>query len=329
MMPTAVAGTHTRSYRALLALPGARAPVIASALGSMPIGMFGLAILLLARDATGSFAEAGRVAGAFGLANALGAVAQGRLMDRLGQPRVLRAAAAGHVVALAAVVLAAEEGAPSWALALLAAAGGACLPQLPAAMRSLWTTLVADPARAPDGVRAASPSSFEVAVVTAPALVAAIVAVASPGAAVARRRGARRRRRARVRVDAALARRWRGTRARDRLARPARRARHAHAGARGSRRWAPRSGSCRSRCRRSPTIAAARASAGLLLAALSAGSLIGGLVYGARRWPGTPAARLPALLLALGGGLRAAGAGGRAGRARRAAAHDGHASSRR
>ena len=77
----------------MLALPGARAPVILSAAGSMPIGMFGLGILLLAHDATGSFAVAGRVVGAFSLANALGAVAQGRLMDRLGQTRVLRAAA--------------------------------------------------------------------------------------------------------------------------------------------------------------------------------------------------------------------------------------------
>jgi hypothetical protein len=40
-----------RRYRALLALPGARTPVILSAAGSMPIGMFGLGILVLARDA--------------------------------------------------------------------------------------------------------------------------------------------------------------------------------------------------------------------------------------------------------------------------------------
>ena len=79
---SSVAAMHR--YRALLALPGARAPVLLSAAGSMPIGMFGLGILLLARDATGSFAEAGRVVGAFSVANALGAVAQGRLMDRLG-----------------------------------------------------------------------------------------------------------------------------------------------------------------------------------------------------------------------------------------------------
>jgi MFS family permease len=135
-MPTAMA-SGTRSYRALLSLPGARGPVIASTLGSVPIGMFGLAILLLARDASGSYAEAGRVAGAFGLANAVGAVAQGRLMDRHGQPPVLRAVAAGHVLALGGLVAAAEGGAPAGVLMLLAAAGGACLPQLPSAMRSL------------------------------------------------------------------------------------------------------------------------------------------------------------------------------------------------
>ena len=50
-----------RRYRALLALPGARRPVIASSLGSLPIGLFGLAILLLIEGSTGSFAYAGRV----------------------------------------------------------------------------------------------------------------------------------------------------------------------------------------------------------------------------------------------------------------------------
>ena len=79
--------------------------------------------------------------GAFGLGNALGAVAQGRLMDRLGQPRVLRPAAIGHVVALAVLVVAAAEGAPTGLLMACAAAGGLFLPQLPAAMRSLWGAL--------------------------------------------------------------------------------------------------------------------------------------------------------------------------------------------
>ena len=41
---------------------------------------------------------------------------------------------------------------------------------------------------------------------------------------------------------------------------------------------------------------------GLLLAALSAGSLAGGLVYGARSWPGRPAIRLALMLAALAAG---------------------------
>ena len=112
-----------------------------SIVGAMPIGMFGLGILLLARDATGSLADAGRIVGAFTLANAFGAVAQGRLMDRHGQARVLRTAAVCHLPALIALVVAALEHSASWVLALVALLGGTTIPQLPAAMRSLWGML--------------------------------------------------------------------------------------------------------------------------------------------------------------------------------------------
>src|SRR4051812_11532444 len=149
----------------------------------MPIGMFGLGILLLARDATGSFAEAGRVVGAFALANALGAVAQGRLMDRHGQARVLRPAAVGHAGMLVALVAAATRGAPSWAVALCAFGAGALLPQVPAAMRSLWSALVADEERRQTAYALVT-IVFEVSVVTAPVITAGIAAAASPAAAV-------------------------------------------------------------------------------------------------------------------------------------------------
>jgi MFS family permease len=296
-----------RRYGALLALPGARGPVIASAVGAMPIGMFGLAILLLARETTGSFGTAGRIVGAFGLANALGAVAQGRLMDRLGQPRVLRVAGAGHAVAVLALLAAAEAGSPSWVLALLAAAGGAFLPQLPAAMRSLWGAMVSDPER-----RAAAYALvaivFEVAVMTAPVLVAGIVALASPEAAVL--------------VAAALgsvaafafaatgaSRRWRGSPHDVGWLGPLEAAGMrtvfatmvAFGGAVGIVQVAL------------PAFADERGAveaAGLLLAALSVGSLVGGIVYGARAWPGPPALRLAGLLLGLGGGFALLAAAG-------------------
>ena len=99
-------------YAELLTIPASRRPVAASAVGSLAIGMYALSILLLTRDATGSFADAGQVVGSFAFTNAVGAAAQGRLMDRLGQPRVLVAAASIHGVALVALVLAAESSAP-------------------------------------------------------------------------------------------------------------------------------------------------------------------------------------------------------------------------
>lgn len=285
-------------YKALLAIRGARAPLVLSTAGSMPIGMYMLAILLLAREAGGSFGEAGRVVGAFSLANAFGAVAQGRLMDRFGQTRVLRVAAAGHLPALIALVLAARAEASAWALAGIALCGGATLPQLPAAMRSLWNTLVPEA-----GLRATAYALvavvFEVAVVTAPALVAAIVAVSSPSVAVLLA-GA-------LGTGSALAftvtrasRAWRGE--------PQEAGRLGPLVAPGMRTvigvlaaFGVAVGIVQVAVPAFADERGAAATGGVLLAALSAGSLAGGLVYGLRAWPGTPQIRLTALLLALGG----------------------------
>jgi predicted MFS family arabinose efflux permease len=275
-------------------------PVLASALGSLAIGMAVLAIILLAREATGSFAQAGRVVGAFGIANALGALAQGRLMDRHGQPRVLRAAALGHLAALVALVVAAGERAPAWVLALCAALAGLCLPQAPAAMRSVWNALVED-AELRQTAYALVAIVFEVAVMSAPVVVAGVAALASPSAAVIAS--------AACAVGGALlfastraSHEWRGT---------------AHGAgwlgpvvAAGMRTVFIVMGAFGAALGvlqvAVPAFAAEHGSAelgGLLLGALSAGSLAGGLVYGARSWPGAPAARLPVLLLVLAAAL--------------------------
>jgi MFS family permease len=289
-----------RRYATLLALPGARRPVIASAVGSMPIGMFGLAILLLAQDATGSFAVAGRVVGAFGIGNALGAVAQGRLMDRLGQTRVLRTAALVHALACGVLVAAALEGAGTGVLYACAAAGGLALPQLPAAMRSLWSTLAQDREQRETAYAMVS-IVFEISVITAPALAAAIVALASPAAAVVTG--------ATVATGGALAfcatgasRAWRGEPHEvgwlGPLAAPGMRTVFLVLGAFGTAIGVVQV--------LLPAFADERGSAetgGLYLAMLSAGSLAGGIIYGARSWPGAPERRLPVLLLALGVGF--------------------------
>jgi predicted MFS family arabinose efflux permease len=289
-----------RRYRAVLGLPGALRPVVLSALGSIPIGMFVLGILLLARDATGSFADAGRVVGAFGLANAIGAAGQGRLMDRLGQPRVLRAAAVVHLPALAALVYAAREGAGEGALIACALLGGLSLPQLPAAMRSLWGSLVRTDEQRETAYALVS-IVFEVSVVTAPAIVAAIVALASPAAAVLTA--------AALGAFSAVAftlthasRSWRGEPHQGGwigpLRAPAMRAVFLVVGAFGTAVGVVQV--------LVPAFADERGSVetgGVLLALLSAGSLIGGLVYGARSWPGRPADRLAPLMLGIAAGF--------------------------
>ncbi len=285
-----------RRYGALLSLPGAKLPVIASSLGSLPIGMFGLAILLLGREATGSFAVAGRIVGVFALGNAFGAVAQGRLMDRIGQPRVLRPAAVAHVVSLAALVVAAEEDAPAWVLTVCAAAGGLFLPQLPAAMRSLWGTLVRN-AQQRETAYAMVTIAFEVTVMTAPALTALVIALASPSAAVLLG--------AAIATVSALAfsatdgsRRWRGERHDVGWVGPL-----AASGMRTLAGVLLAFGAAIGIVQvLLPAFADERGSAetgGLLLALLSGGSLIGGVVYGARSWPGPPRRRLATLMLAL------------------------------
>jgi MFS family permease len=290
-------GAHR--YRALVALPEARWPLVASIAGSMPIGMFGLAILLLVRDAHGSFAVAGRVVGAFGVANALGAVAQGRLMDRFGQPRVLRRAAAVHVSMLVVLVVAATREAPSWVLALCALGAGGSLPQVPAAMRSLWSAIVEDE-DSRQTAYALVTIVFEVSVVTAPVLTAAIAAIASPAAAVLTA--------AAVGGTGALAfsataasRRWRGVPHEVGPLGPL----HA-AGVRTLFLVLVAFGTSIGVLQVAlPAFADDRGAAeagGLYLAALSAGSLCGGLVYGARRWPGTPSQRLATCMLCIAGG---------------------------
>jgi len=286
-------------YRALLALPGARAPVFLSIAGSMPIGMFGLAVLLLARDATGSLADAGRIVGAFTLANALGSVAQGRLIDRLGQAPVLRTVAVCHVPALIGLVVAAHAHAASWLLAIVAVFGGGTIPQLPAAMRSLWSML-AESDEQRETAYAMVAIAFETAVVTAPALVALIVAVASPTVAVLVA--------AALGASSAIAfsltgasRRWRGTRHEigwlGPLSAPGMRTVCAVLLAFGTGFGVIQVAV--------PAFTLERGSAsagGVLLACLSLGSLIGGVVYGARRWPGALPPRLAAVMLGLGTG---------------------------
>ncbi|MFI0941881.1 MFS transporter [Streptomyces sp. NPDC021020] len=172
-----------RSYAALLRTPEIRVPLLATVLGALPLGMLGLALLLYARGLSGSFAAGGLATGAFGLGNALGITAQGRLMDRHGQARVI--VPAGVACALGSVALvAAPPSAHRTAFTVAACAGlGLCVPATTGAMRALLAALVPDPGARRAGY-ALLAVLFQLAVLGGPLLTALLLALAGPGAAV-------------------------------------------------------------------------------------------------------------------------------------------------
>ncbi|HTT29063.1 MAG TPA: MFS transporter [Solirubrobacteraceae bacterium] len=171
-------------YRAVLSVPGA-GPLFATALvGRFPQGMSSLAILLLVRGTTHSYAAAGAAVGAFALATAASAPIIGRLVDRFGRARVLMPFACAQAVVYALIVVAAVSGAGAAALIVLSAATGALLPPIAPSVRSLLREVFDDHAVL-DTAYALESIFQETIWIVGPLLVALVIAVTSPEAAVA------------------------------------------------------------------------------------------------------------------------------------------------
>ena len=170
-------------YAAVFAHPELRAAVAASVLGRLPIGITGLSILLLVQRATGSFAESGAMTAAYigGLASI--APLLGRLIDRSGPRRVLSACALVFPMALGALIFAMRI-APSGMLNLaFAFAAGASFPPITVCMRTFFRQRLRD-----ESLLGAAYSLesvlIEMIFIAGPMLVALLVALASPEAAV-------------------------------------------------------------------------------------------------------------------------------------------------
>jgi MFS family permease len=172
-----------RRYAAVLGAPGVGRLVGAALLGRLPMGMVPLATLLLVRGEGRSYAVAGVVAAASSLACAISWPLLGRLIDRIGQARVLLPLAAIYPFALGGLALLATEGAPALVLAMCSALAGATLPPVGACMRALWPDLLSA-----EGLRqtafALEAWLQELFFVGGPLIVAAIAVFAPPWAAV-------------------------------------------------------------------------------------------------------------------------------------------------
>ena len=94
--------------------PGTALFSLTGLVARLPISMVGLGIVLLAEHETGSYAFAGAVSAVALVANALFAVVQGRLLDRVGQARVLPLLISLWGAGLAAAMLSLTEDWPVW-----------------------------------------------------------------------------------------------------------------------------------------------------------------------------------------------------------------------
>ena len=133
-------------YTALLQPREMRQTIAASMIGRLPIGITGLAILLLVQTATGSFARGGAATACYVIGLATVAPALGRLIDRNGPRLTLFICGIAFPAALVALVAAVQLGAGAVFILGFAAAAGAAFPPITVCMRTYFRQRLGDDA---------------------------------------------------------------------------------------------------------------------------------------------------------------------------------------
>ena len=170
-------------YRTVLAVPGSLRLYATGVFARLPQGMSSLATLLLVRGATHSYALAGLAVGGEALASAAAGPAQGRLVDRFGRPRVIVPWALAQAALFVALVVCAHAGAPGLALVAIASGIGAAQPAIAPAVRALLRTVFPDH-EVRETAYALESVIQELIWITGPLLVAVVITLASPAAAL-------------------------------------------------------------------------------------------------------------------------------------------------
>jgi MFS family permease len=137
--------SRTPSYSAVLRQPYALRTFGAALIGRFSYGIVFVSLVVALTQATGSYAWAGTALALFGLSTSFLAPLRARLIDRRGPRRVLPTMAAAYATLLAALAAATwGPGTPQWVLLVLTVAAGACAPPLGPVMRALWSYLLPD-----------------------------------------------------------------------------------------------------------------------------------------------------------------------------------------
>jgi predicted MFS family arabinose efflux permease len=130
-------------YLRLFALPGTRAFVLGNLIARLPVGMFGVGIVLLIARSYDSYALAGSVSAAGLVASGLTAPWIARLVDRYGQARIALPAAVWAVLGQLALVACVHVRAPAWALVVTVLLTSTA-PNLGGMSRARWAHLLKD-----------------------------------------------------------------------------------------------------------------------------------------------------------------------------------------
>jgi MFS family permease len=168
-----------RAYRTLVAHPGVPRLVSAALVTRLSTSMLSLSLLLAVHDRTGSYGVAGLVLTGHAAALACLAPVNGRRADRRRAPSVLHGCLAVHVVGYAALLTALGLRAPTAVLVGSAVLVGASTPPSSAVIRGSWPRVV-PPAQLPTAYALDSVTN-EVTFVSGPLVVAAVVGLAAPG----------------------------------------------------------------------------------------------------------------------------------------------------
>ena len=130
-------------YSEIFRAPGAKGFASAGFVARMPMAMAPIGIVAMLSQTHGEYWLAGAVSATYALTNALAAPQISRLIDRLGQTRVVVPTTVISVLAFAALLAAAHWDWPVWTL-FLSAFLAAAMPSIPAMVRARWTEIFRD-----------------------------------------------------------------------------------------------------------------------------------------------------------------------------------------
>lgn len=170
-------------YRAFVFQPNMPRLLALLFIARMPVGMLSLSTLLFAREVYGSFAPAGSLVGAYLIAAALSAPPLGRIIDRVGPQLPSRVTGVAQPIAVIAMILCIQFKAPFLWTLICSGLAGLMAPPVTAVTRAVWRQ------RFTHDEERKTAFSFDSVMIElnftlGPALVATVVALVNPRAAI-------------------------------------------------------------------------------------------------------------------------------------------------